>query len=84
MTYTFLKTFSSNFVHILQLLNMYLNTFLFSFVLFFNLFIYLFLVALRLCCCVRAFSNCVEWGLLFAVVCRLLIAVASLVAEHGL
>ena len=32
----------------------------------------------------RAFSSCGEQGLLFAVVCRLLIAVASLVAEHGL
>ena len=25
---------------------------------------YLFLAALRLHCCVRAFSNCIEWGLL--------------------
>ena len=30
------------------------------------------------------FSGCGEWGLLFVVVHRLLIAVASLVAEHGL
>ena len=30
------------------------------------------------------FSGCGEWGLLFVAVCRLLIAVASLVAEHGL
>ena len=30
------------------------------------------------------FSGCSEWGLLFIVVRRLLIAVASLVAEHGL
>ena len=29
-------------------------------------------------------SSCGERGLLFVVVCRLLIAVASLVAEHGL
>ena len=35
-------------------------------------------------CCVRASSSCGEWGLLFVVVCGLLIAVASLVAEHGL
>ena len=49
-----------------------------------NLFIYLFLAALGLCCCVRAFSSCSEWGLLFIVVHRLLIAVASLVVEHGL
>ena len=39
---------------------------------------------LGLCCCVRAFSSYGEWGLLFVVVHRLLIVVASLVAEHGL
>ena len=32
----------------------------------------------------RAFSSCGEQGLLFLAVCGLLIAVASLVAEHGL
>ena len=32
----------------------------------------------------RAFSSCGERGPLFVVVRRLLIAVASLVAEHGL
>ena len=36
------------------------------------------------CCCARAFSSCGERGLLFVAVRRLLIAVASLVAEHGL
>ena len=46
--------------------------------------IYLFMAALGLCCCTWAFSSCGERGLLFVVVCRLLIAVASLVAEHGL
>ena len=46
-------------------------------------FIYLFLAALGLDCCARAFSSCVKWGLLVAVR-GLLIAVASLVAEHGL
>ena len=45
---------------------------------------YLFLAALGLCCCVLAFSSCSKRGLLFIVVCGLLIAVASLVAEHGL
>ena len=30
------------------------------------------------------FSSCVKWGLLFIAVRRLLTAVASLVAEHGL
>ena len=44
----------------------------------------LFLAALGLRCCVRAFSSCGEQGLLFVVVRGLFIAVASLVAEHGL
>ena len=47
-------------------------------------FIYLFLAALGLRCCVRAFSSCVELGLLFLAVCGLLIVVASLVVEHEL
>ena len=51
---------------------------------FFLNFIYLFLAVLGLCCCTRAFSSCGEQGLLFVVVSGLLIAVASLVAEHGL
>ena len=54
----------------------------------FNKFIYylfiLLLVALGLHCCTQAFSSCSEWGLLFVVVRGLLIAVASLVEEHGL
>ena len=33
---------------------------------------------------VRGLSSCGEWGLLFVAVCRLLIAVAPLVVEHGL
>ena len=48
------------------------------------LFIYLFLAALGLRCCARAFSSCSEQRLLFVAVCGLLIAVASLVAEHGI
>ena len=47
-------------------------------------FIYLFLAALGLRCCAQAFSSCGEQGLLFIAVLRLLIAVASLAAEHGL
>ena len=46
--------------------------------------IYLFLAALGLRCCAWAFSSCGERGLLLVAVRRLLIAVASLVAEHGL
>ena len=52
-----------------------------------NKFIYLFilfLAALGLRCCAQAFSSCGERGLLFVAVHRLLIAVASLVAEHRL
>ena len=45
---------------------------------------YLFLAALVLCCCTQAFSSCGERGLLFVAVRGLLIAVASLVAEHWL
>ena len=47
-------------------------------------FIYLFLAALGLLCCTRAFCSCGERGLLLVVESGLLIAVASLVAEHGL
>ena len=39
---------------------------------------------LGLHCCMQALSSCSERGLLFVAVCGLLIAVASLVAEHGL
>ena len=46
--------------------------------------IYLFLALLGLLCCARAFSSCGERGLLFIAVHGLLIAVASLAAEHGL
>ena len=48
------------------------------------LLIYLFLAALGLRCRAWAFSSCGERGLLFVAVRGLLIAVASLVAEHGL
>ena len=39
---------------------------------------------LGLCCYAQAFSSCGEQGLLSVAVRGLLIAVASLVAEHGL
>ena len=42
------------------------------------------MAVLGLRCCTRAFSSCGERGLLFVVVRELLIAVASLAAEHGL
>ena len=58
----------------------FLKAFIYYFF-FINLFIYLFLAALGLGCCMRAFSSCGEQGLLFIVVHRLLIAVASLVSN---
>ena len=42
------------------------------------------MAALGLRCYVRAFSSCGEQGLFFVAVRGLLIAVASLVVEHGL
>ena len=54
----------------------------YSFIYSFIYLIYLFLAALFLCCCARL--SLVVQGLLFGAVCGLLIAVASLVAEHGL
>ena len=42
------------------------------------------MAALGLHCCAQAFSSCGERGPLFVAVRRLLIAVASLAAEHGL
>ena len=47
------------------------------------IFIHLFLAVLGLRCCTRAFSSCSERGLLLVAARGLLIAVASLVAEHG-
>ena len=55
--------------------------FFLSFLKLINLFI---LAALGLHCCTWAFSSCGEWGLLFLAVRGLLIAVTSLVVEHGL
>ena len=52
--------------------------------LFIYLLTYLFMAALGLRCCAQAFSSCSKRGLLFVVVCGLLIAVASLPVEHGL
>ena len=46
--------------------------------------VYTYIDCTGLCCCRQAFSSCREWGLFFVAVCRLLIAVASLVAEHRL
>ena len=42
------------------------------------------MAAQGLCCCSQASSSCSEQGLFLLVVCRLLVAMASLVAEHRL
>ena len=49
-----------------------------------SIYLFIYLAVLGLHCCMRAFSSCGERGLLFVVVSRLLIVVASLVVEHGL
>ena len=49
----------------------------------FKIFLYLCLAVLGLHCCLQAFSSCDEYGLLSIAGFRLLISVASLVAEHG-
>ena len=57
----------------------------FKTIFFFNKFIYLFIGCVgSLLLCAGFLSSCGEQGLLFIVVHGLLIAVASLVAEHGL
>ena len=48
------------------------------------IYLFYFLVVAGLRCCMWAFSSSGKQGLLFPVVCRLLTAGASLVAEHGL
>ena len=68
----------------MNLIGYSLLSFVFVFVFVLILFFNLFLAVLGLHCCTRAFSSCSEWGLLFVTVHGLLIAVASLVAEHGL
>ena len=47
-------------------------------------YLFCFLTALGLYCCEQAFSNSGEWGYSLVAVGRLLLAVASLIAQHGL
>ena len=54
------------------------------FTLFIYILFYFIIGCLGLPCCTQAFSSCNERGLLFVVVRRLLIAVASLAVEHGI
>ena len=75
--------FSKNFYPFFKIIVLAIISHLIFFI---NLFIYMYLIlaALGLRCCTWAFSSCGERGLLFVVVHGLLIAVASLVAEHRL
>ena len=69
--------------HLLLFFLMFIPFILFYFKIY--LFICLFLVCwVFVAACGLSLVPLVEWGLLFAVVCGLLIAVASLVAVHGL
>ena len=61
----------------------FLQIYFYSFMYLF-MYLFLFLVALGVCCCTWALSSCGEWGPLFAAVCGLPTAVASLAAEHRL
>ena len=65
-------------IFVLNLVALILN------IIFKNKFIYLFLAVLGLRCCTWAFSSCSERGLPFVAVSGLLVAVTSLVVEHGL
>ena len=56
---------------------------LFFLILFLFIYLFIYLAALGLCCCMWAFSSCIERGLLFVAVRGLLIAVVSLVAKLG-
>ena len=47
------------------------------------IYLFTFLAVLGVCCCMQAFFSCSEQGLFFVAVRGPLIAVASLVAEHG-
>ena len=75
-----LLIFSPIFTHCLKIYRSFIWNFLTVEVitLFFSL------AVLGLGCCMQAFFNCKQQGLLFIVVPRLLIAAASLVAEYGL
>ena len=76
-----------DFVCIALLLPFVLGFCLSIFIFFFSSFFFFFslvLAALGVRCCMQAFSSCGQRGLLFVAVCGLLIALASLVVEHGL
>ena len=69
---------AQHFIYLVQS-DLHKKLFLYKFI----YFIYLFLVVLGFHCCTQAFSSCSKWGLLFIAVRVFLIAVASLVVEHG-
>ena len=71
----FLILWSSLYIYLLNIMELFI---------YLCIYLFLFLAALGLRCCVRVFSSCGEWGLLFTAVRGLLIAVTSLAAGHGL
>ena len=79
-----LRSWSSNYPYTRTCTKVYTQLFTSALFFLFVCFIYLFLAVLGLRCCVRALSSCSQRGLLFLAVHMLLIAVASLVAEHRL
>ena len=76
-----LRQYSTNYPHTLGPGHLSTGCYLFIYFIFIYLFIWL---PLGLHCCMRAFSSCGQQGLLFVVVHGPLVAVASLVEEHGL
>ena len=67
-----------------QMLSLMFDLRIFLFFFFFKIYLLCFLTVVGLHCCLQAFSSCGKQGLLFVALFRLLIVVASLVAEHRL
>ena len=77
----YLCSWTPGLLQVLSLMNKAAIDILFSVVFVWFFFFWVHWVLIAAC---RLFSSCGEWGLLFVAVRGLLIAVASLVAEHGL
>ena len=84
MAFIILRHFSSiSSLLTVGIINVY-QIFSHAYSVFFKKIYLLFLAVLGLHCCTQSFSSCGEQELLFIVMCGLLVAVASLTAEHGL
>ena len=73
--YVHIHSFFKIFFSIMVYNRIFLKRYMYFFFFYFILFIYL--AALGLCCCVRAFSSCRKWGLLFVAVRGLSLVVVS-------